>query len=80
MLGGKCNRIATGLKNLPPTHKGWRLQDTGEPKLTADGFGTQRILLLPLAQEHSLVNLQAGKLTSSTRTDAAGIKSPTARL
>ena len=58
MLGGQCNRTATGLKNLPRTQPGWRLQDTSEPKLTADGFGTQRIPWLPLAQERSLVNLK----------------------
>jgi hypothetical protein len=80
MLDRQCNRTATGLKNLPPTHPGWRQQDTSEPKLTEDGYWTQRIPLPPLAQEHSLVNLQAEKVTSSTQTDEAGIKSPTARL
>ncbi len=34
----------------------------------------------PLAQEHSLVKLEAGKLTSSSPTDTAGITSPTALL
>jgi hypothetical protein len=80
MIGGHCNRTATGLQTYPQhTQAG---DDRTRVSLNSQWTvsGLKLIPQLPLAQEHSLVKLEAGKLTSSSPTDTGGITSSTAIL
>ena len=80
MLGGQCNRTATGPQTCPQHTKAgdYRTRVSLNSQRTVSGLPW--IPRLPLAHEHSLVKLAAGKLTSSSPTDTAGITSATAIL